>query len=99
MKPHLQASVLDHEISSKVGEVSLFVSRRKARGVVGLGISVEILGVRLTLELRSPWRRHLSTQDHLPVDASEPLVVFDLVTAARGAAHAKTGVGTEEGPD
>ena len=46
-----------------------------------LCISVKVLGVDEMLDLGHPWRRNASSMDHLPVDAAEPLVGFDLISA------------------
>ena len=62
----------------------------------GVCISVKVLSVVLVLYFWHPWRWNLSFQYHLPINASEPLVVFDLFGSTLGASHSQALVSTQE---
>ena len=60
-------------------EVPLLVFVGQAWRGCRLVVAIKVLRISLVLDLRNPWWWYLPLQNHLPVDASEPFVILDLL--------------------
>ena len=66
---------------SKIDEVALLLVGGHRVALLGLGVSIEVLRVDEVADLGDPGRVDTATQHHLPVDATEPLVLLHFVRA------------------
>ena len=76
----------------------LLITTWQTRSISRFSISVEVLSICLVLDLGNPWWWNLPLQDHLPINSSEPFVVFYFFWSAVRAAHSQAFISTKEAP-